>query len=208
MRGKFITLEGGEGAGKSTNLRYIQAWLEARGIEVVVTREPGGTELGEKIRGLLLDKANQAMTADTELLLMFAARAQHIQQLIQPTLAQGKWVISDRFTDASYAYQGAARGLGFERIAIIEQWVQQGFAPDCTFVFDLPIEVGMNRVRARGGEIDRFEQEKALFFQQVRQAYLHRAGLAPARYRVLDAAQALEQVQMDIAQALDGLIAS
>lgn len=208
MRGKFITLEGGEGAGKSTNLRYIQAWLESHGIEVVITREPGGTELGEKIRGLLLDKANQAMTADTELLLMFAARAQHIQQLIQPALAQGKWVISDRFTDASYAYQGAARGLGFERIAIIEQWVQQEFAPDCTFVFDLPIEVGMNRVRARGGEIDRFEQEQTLFFQQVRQAYLQRAGLAPARYRVLDAAQGLEQVQLDIAHALKGLVAS
>lgn len=208
MRGKFITLEGGEGAGKSTNLRYIQAWLESHKIEVVITREPGGTELGEKIRGLLLDKANQAMTADTELLLMFAARAQHIQQLIQPALEQGKWVISDRFTDASYAYQGAARGLGFERIAIIEQWVQQGFAPDCTFVFDLPIEVGMNRVRARGGEIDRFEQEQTLFFEQVRQAYLQRAGLAPACYRVLDAAQGLEQVQLDIAHALKGLISS
>ncbi len=206
MRGKFITLEGGEGAGKSTNLRYIQAWLETHGIEVVITREPGGTELGEKIRGLLLDKSNQTMTADTELLLMFAARAQHIQQLIQPALMQGKWVISDRFTDASYAYQGAARGLGFERIAVIEQWVQQGFAPDCTFVFDLPIEVGMNRVRARGGEIDRFEQEQANFFDTVRQAYLQRANLAPARYRVLNAAQSLEQVQMDIAQALRGLI--
>jgi dTMP kinase len=205
MSGKFITLEGGEGAGKSTNLAFIQAWLAHRGIDVVVTREPGGTELGEAIRGLLLDKQYQTMTPECELLLMFAARAQHINEKIKPALAQGKWVISDRFTDATYAYQGAARGLGFERIAPIEDWVQQGFAPDCTFVFDLPVEVGMNRVRARGGEIDRFEQEQTEFFNTVRQAYLQRADAAPLRYCVLDAAKDLEQVQQQIVQQLEVL---
>lgn len=207
MQGKFITLEGGEGAGKSTNLRFIQAWLQQQGLEVVVTREPGGTELGEAIRGLLLDKQYQTMTPSCELLLMFAARAQHIETLIKPALTQGKWVISDRFTDATYAYQGAARGLGFERIAPIEDWVQQGFAPDCTFVFDLPVEIGMRRVQSRGGEIDRFEQEQASFFEQVRQAYLTRAQQHPARYCVLDAAQNLADVQQDIEQQLQLLIA-
>lgn len=206
MAGQFITLEGGEGAGKSTNLAFIRDWLTARGISFVVTREPGGTELSEKIRALLLDKSNASMTTECELLLVFAARAQHIDEVIKPALAEGKWVVSDRFTDATYAYQGAARGLGFDRIKLIEDWVQQGFAPDKTFVFDLPVEVGMQRVRSRGAEIDRFEQEQLAFFEQVRQAYLTRASQAPERYCVLDAAQSLDKVQAQIQQQLELLV--
>jgi dTMP kinase len=207
MNGKFLTLEGGEGAGKSTNLRFIEDWLQQQGHQVVITREPGGTALGEAIRGLLLDKQYHTMTPSCELLLMFAARAQHIETLIKPALAEGKWVISDRFTDATYAYQGAARGLGFERIAPIEDWVQQDFRPDCTFVFDLPVALGMQRVAQRGGETDRFEQEKTVFFEQVRQAYLSRAAQSPARYCVLDAAQPLDGVQSQIVAQLQRLSA-
>lgn len=206
MIGRFLTLEGGEGAGKSTNLQFIETWLSQQGIEVVITREPGGTELGEAIRGLLLDKQYKNMTASCELLLMFAARAQHIETLIKPALAAGKWVVSDRFTDATYAYQGAARGLGFERIAPIEDWVQQDFRPDCTFVFDLPVELGMQRVAQRGGEIDRFEQEQISFFETVRQAYLTRAQQNPAGYCVLDAAQSLASVQGQIMAQLNRLL--
>lgn len=206
MTGKFITLEGGEGAGKSTNLAFIQAWLQQHGIDVLLTREPGGTELGEAIRNILLDQQYQDMSAECELLLMFAARAQHIDKKIKPALAQGKWVVSDRFTDASYAYQGAARGLGFERVKVIEDWVQGQFAPDRTFLFDLPVEVGMKRVHSRGAGIDRFEQEHADFFNTVRQAYLQRAEQVPARYSVLNAAQPIEQVQADIVKQLELLI--
>lgn len=206
MAGQFITLEGGEGAGKSTNLAFIRDWLEAHDIPFVVTREPGGTVLSEKIRELLLDKSNTNMTTECELLLVFAARTQHIDEVIKPALAEGKWVVSDRFTDATYAYQGAARGLGFDRIKLIEDWVQQGFAPNKTFVFDLPVEVGMQRVRSRGAEIDRFEQEKVEFFEQVRQAYLTRASQAPERYCVLDAAQSLDQVQNQIQYQLEVLV--
>ncbi|MBN2865692.1 MAG: dTMP kinase [Thiotrichales bacterium] len=206
MTGKFLTLEGTEGAGKSTNLSFIKEWLTEQGIEVISTREPGGTEIGEAVRGILLNQDFTAMHEDTELLLMFAARAQHLREKILPALAQGKWVISDRFTDASYAYQGAARGMGFERIAQIEQWVQQGVHPDTTFVFDLPIEVGMARVAARGGETDRFEQEKHDFFEKVRGAYLTRAAQAPERYKVLDASQSLESVQAAIVARLQSLI--
>lgn len=203
MSGQFITLEGTEGAGKSTNLEFIKEWLTSQGIEHIVTREPGGTEIGEAIRGILLNKEYTAMQAETELLLMFAARAQHLQEKIMPALQQGKWVVSDRFTDATYAYQGAARGMSFERIAEIEHWVQQGFQPNTTFIFDLPIEIGMARVASRGGETDRFEQEKQDFFEKVRAAYLQRASLAPQRYRVLDASQSLEKVQQDIVSRLE-----
>jgi len=206
MTGKFLTLEGTEGAGKSTNLSFIKDWLTEQGIDVISTREPGGTEIGEAVRGILLNQDFTAMHEDTELLLMFAARAQHLREKILPALTQGKWVISDRFTDASYAYQGAARGMGFERIAQIEQWVQQGTHPDTTFVFDLPIEIGMARVAARGGETDRFEQEKHDFFEKVRGAYLTRAAQAPDRYQVLDASQPLESVQAAIVARLQSLI--
>lgn len=211
MKGQFITLEGTEGAGKSTNLQFIKTYLVEKGIDVVVTREPGGTDIGEAIRGLLLNNDFTAMHSDTELLLMFAARAQHIHEKIQPALAAGKWVISDRFTDASYAYQGAARDMGFERIAAIESWVQQGFQPDTTFIFDLPIEVGMARVAARsqttGQTIDRFEQEKHDFFEKVRAAYLTRASQTPHRYSVLDASQSIEDVQQAIVNRLQGMLA-
>lgn len=210
MQGKFITLEGSEGAGKSTNLNYMADYLQQQGIDVVVTREPGGTEIGEAIRSVLLNKDYTAMKDDTELLLMFAARTQHIQEKILPSLAEGKWVLSDRFTDASYAYQGGARGMDTARIEVIEQWVQQGFQPDMTFVFDLPVEVGMARVAARsadtGQQIDRFEQEKDDFFERVRQAYLQRAHGAPARYTILDASQPLEPIQLEIAARLRELL--
>ncbi|VAW46109.1 Thymidylate kinase [hydrothermal vent metagenome] len=211
MLGQFITLEGTEGGGKSTNLRFIESFLQDQGIEVLVTREPGGTEIGEAIRAILLNKEFSAMGDDVELLLMFAARAQHIQEKIKPALAAGKWVISDRFTDASYAYQGGARGLDMARIAQIEQWVQQGFQPDLTFIFDLPIQEGMARVRARsaqtGQEIDRFEQEKHAFFEKVRITYLARAQQTPKRYEVLDASQPLSMVQQHIQIRLQGLLA-
>ena len=206
MQAKFITLEGSEGAGKSTNLKFIAQWLQKRQLSVVTTREPGGTEIGEAIREILLNPRFSEMTPETELLLMFAARSQHIQQKIQPTLAEGKWVISDRFTDASYAYQGAARGLAFERIAQIENWVQHGFFPDLVFVFDLPVEVGMQRVQSRGEASDRFEQEQKAFFEKVRQAYLQRAAQHPERYCILDASQPLAEVQQQIVQKLETLM--
>lgn len=208
--GQFITLEGTEGAGKSTNLMFIEQWLRDRDIDVVVTREPGGTAIGEAVRHILLDKQYGEMTPDTELLLMFAARNQHLQEKILPALAAGQWVISDRFTDATYAYQGGARGLPFKRIAEIEQWVQKGRFPDRTFVFDLPIEEGMKRVAARaelsGQHIDRFEQEKIDFFEKVRATYLIRAEEAPERYTVLDAQQPLEAVQAQLQAALMSMV--
>lgn len=208
--GQFITLEGTEGAGKSTNLMFIEQWLRDRDIDVVVTREPGGTAIGEAVRHILLDNQYGEMTPDTELLLMFAARNQHLQEKILPALAAGQWVISDRFTDATYAYQGGARGLPFERIAEIEQWVQKGRFPDRTFVFDLPIEEGMKRVAARaelsGQHIDRFEQEKIDFFEKVRATYLMRAEEAPERYTVLDAQQPLEAVQAQLQAALMSMV--
>ena len=211
MHGQFITLEGTEGAGKSTNLLFIESFLAEKGVELLVTREPGGTEIGEAIREVLLNKEFTAMQDETELLLMFAARAQHLKEKIQPALAQGKWVISDRFTDATYAYQGGARGMDIQRIAQIEQWVQQGFQPDTTFVFDLPVEIGMARVAARSQEtgqvIDRFEQEKQDFFEKVRATYLARAAASPARYEILDASQSLETIQAQIAARLTGMLA-
>ena len=210
MQGQFITLEGTEGGGKSTNLRFIESFLMEQGIDVVVTREPGGTEIGEAIRNTLLNKDFTDMCDDTELLLMFAARAQHIQAKIKPALHAGKWVVSDRFTDASYAYQGGARGLSVSRIAQIEEWVQQGFQPDLTFIFDLPVEIGMARVLARsqqsGQAIDRFEQEKQQFFEKVRTAYLERVKQAPERYEVLDASQPLDSVQQHIQARLQCLL--
>jgi len=209
--GQFITLEGTEGGGKSTNLVFIQQWLQDKGLEVVVTREPGGTPISEAVRQILLDPNYNEMTVETELLLMFAARNQHIQQIILPALADGKWVVSDRFTDASYAYQGGARGMDYQRIAQLEDWVQQGFVPEMTFVFDLPIEEGLRRVAARsnltGQAIDRFEQEQAAFFEKVRSAYLYRAHQGPARYQVLDASQPLSNVQAQIHTRLTQLLA-
>lgn len=209
-KGLFITLEGGEGAGKSTQMAFVRQRLEDRlqavGKSLHVTREPGGTELGEQIRGLLLDHRQTAMDSDTELLLMFAARAQHLAQLIRPTLTDGDWVLCDRFTDATYAYQGGGRGIDTTRIAALEDWVQGDLRPDLTLLLDLPIEVGMARAGARG-ELDRFEREQQAFFERVRQTYRDRAAAEPGRYRVIDAAQSIEQVQAQIDAALAPFLA-
>jgi dTMP kinase len=201
VSGLFITLEGPEGAGKSTNREYLAARLREQGVDVVMTREPGGTPLAERIRELLLAPSEERMAVDTELLLMFAARAQHLAEVICPALARGAVVLCDRFTDATYAYQGGGRGLSVERIAILESFVQGELRPDLTLVFDLPVEVGLARAAARG-RLDRFEQEGQAFFEAVRQAYLQRAGQQPQRYRLLDAAQPLSAVQ----QAIDALV--
>lgn len=201
MNGLFITLEGPEGAGKSTNRDYLAMCLRAAGIEVLLTREPGGTPLAERIRELLLAPSDEAMAADTELLLVFAARAQHLAKVIRPALARGCVVLCDRFTDATYAYQGGGRGLSQQRIAELERFVQGDLRPDLTLLFDLPVEQGLARAAARG-RLDRFEQEQRSFFEAVRQTYLQRAALAPQRYRLLDASQSLQQVQA----AIDGLV--
>ncbi|CAK14481.1 dTMP kinase [Pseudomonas entomophila] len=205
MSGLFITLEGPEGAGKSTNREYLAARLREQGVDVVMTREPGGTPLAERIRELLLAPSEEAMAVDTELLLMFAARAQHLAQVIRPALARGAVVLCDRFTDATYAYQGGGRGLSVERIAILESFVQGELRPDLTLVFDLPVEVGLARAAARG-RLDRFEQEGQAFFEAVRQAYLQRAGQQPQRYSLLDAAQPLAAVQRAIDALLPGIL--
>ncbi|WP_194787750.1 dTMP kinase [Pseudomonas sp. UFMG81] len=205
MSGLFITLEGPEGAGKSTNREYLAARLREHGIDVVMTREPGGTPLAERIRELLLAPSDEVMAVDTELLLMFAARAQHLAEVIRPALARGAVVLCDRFTDATYAYQGGGRGLSVERIAILEAFVQGELRPDLTLVFDLPVEVGLARAAARG-RLDRFEQEGQAFFEAVRQAYLQRAGQQPQRYSLLDAAQPLEAVQRAIDALLPGIL--
>ncbi|UUY06902.1 dTMP kinase [Pseudomonas sp. J452] len=205
MSGLFITLEGPEGAGKSTNREYLAERLREQGIEVLLTREPGGTPLAERIRELLLAPSAEQMAADTELLLVFAARAQHLAQVIVPALGRGTVVLCDRFTDATYAYQGGGRGLSTARIAQLESFVQGELRPDLTLVFDLPVEVGLSRAAARG-RLDRFEQEGQSFFEAVRQTYLQRAAAAPARYRVLDAAQSLAGVQQSIDRLLPEIL--
>jgi len=204
-RGCFITLEGGEGAGKSTNLEYIQHRLEAAGVLLQTTREPGGTPLGEKMREVLLNPDHAGMSSDAELLLMFAARAQHLNQVILPALDKGGWVLCDRFTDATYAYQGGGRGIDAGRIRVLEDWVQQGFQPDMTLLFDLPVELGMKRAGKRG-TLDRFEQEQKVFFEQVREAYLERARQNPARFRIIDAGQALLAVQQQLDHVIEELL--
>ena len=204
-RGRFITLEGGEGAGKSTNLEYIQRRLQSAGVGLQVTREPGGTPLGEKVRELLLNPEHAAMSSEAELLLMFAARAQHLHEVILPALDKGNWVLCDRFTDATYAYQGGGRGIDSGRIRLLEDWVQQGFQPDMTLLFDLPVELGLERAGKRGA-LDRFEQEQRAFFEQVREAYLQRAGQAPERFRVIDAGQELVVVQQQLDRVIEELL--
>ena len=205
MKGRFITVEGGEGVGKTTNLQFIQALLEKAGMQVHVTREPGGTELGESIRKLLLSPENKGMAADTELLLMFAARAEHLAKLIRPALETGQWILCDRFTDATYAYQGGGRGVSLERIRQLEIWVQQGLAPDMTLLLDVPVELGLRRASERGAP-DRFEQEAQVFFERVRASYLDQARLEPSRYRVIDASRTLEEVQGQIAHVLNQFV--
>jgi len=205
-KGVFITVEGTEGVGKSTNMALIQETLTQRGIEVVQTREPGGTELSEKIRDLLLDHRNTAMVDDTELLLMFAARAQHLAEVIKPALARGAWVLCDRFTDSTYAYQGGGRGIPFERIAQLEQWVQGDLRPDVTLLLDAPVEVGLARAAGRGNGADRFEREKQEFFEKLRNTFLKLADQHPERFRVVDAGRELEAVKAQVIAILDQLL--
>ena len=204
MTGLFITLEGPEGAGKSTNREYLAERLRAAGLDVVLTREPGGTPLAERIRELLLAPSEEAMHADTELLLVFAARAQHLSEVIRPALARGAVVLCDRFTDATYAYQGGGRGLSHARIASLEAFVQGDLRPDLTLVFDLPVEVGLARATARG-RLDRFEQEGRAFFDAVRNTYLQRAHGAPERYTLVNSALALAEVQQQLDVLLPGI---
>lgn len=192
-RGKFISLEGGEGAGKSTLLSGLHKHLLAQGVELVQTREPGGTPLGEAVRAIVLDAARGNMCAESELLLMFASRAQLVRECIEPALAAGKWVLCDRFTDASYAYQGGGRGVPVERIAELERWAANGLTPDLTLLLDLPVATGRARAAGRG-EADRIEVEADAFFERVREVYRARAAAEPARFRVIDASLTPSQV--------------
>tara|TARA_R100001244_G_scaffold4638_1_gene5836 strand:- start:10959 stop:11591 length:633 start_codon:yes stop_codon:yes gene_type:complete len=205
VSGLFITLEGPEGAGKSTNRDYLAGRLREQGIEVLLTREPGGTPLAERVRELLLAPSDEVMATDTELLLVFAARAQHLAQVIRPALARGCVVLCDRFTDATYAYQGGGRGVSEARIGVLESFVQGDLRPDLTLVFDLPVEIGLARAAARG-RLDRFEQEGRGFFDAVRHTYLQRAQAAPQRYKILDAAQSLSQVQHALDELLPAIV--
>lgn len=204
-RGLFITVEGIEGVGKSTNIAFIQSLLEERNLPCITTREPGGTDLGEQIRSLLLDKHQQAMTAMTELLLMFAARAQHLEETIEPALSSGSWVICDRFTDSSYAYQGGGRNLSSSLIAQLEKLSIHSFQPDCTLILDLPADKGLARAE-NVGEKDRFESEPSDFFERVRQVYVDRAK-KEERSHIVNAAAPLEQVQHEIRQILSPYLA-
>lgn len=199
MRGKFITLEGVDGAGKSTHLDWIARRIEAAGKPVVVTREPGGTPLGEELRKLLLA---QAMHLETETLLMFAARREHLEQLILPALAAGSWVLSDRFTDATFAYQGGGRGLDLARIEALESWVHQGLQPDLTLVFDLSVEEAKRRRMAATAAPDRFEQESLDFFARVRSVYLARATRYPKRIRLIDASQTVDTIRKSLEEVI------
>ncbi|MGQ0658427.1 MAG: dTMP kinase [Chromatiales bacterium] len=198
----FTTLEGIEGVGKSTHAAYVADWLRRRGREVVLSREPGGTRLGEGIRDLLLDKARAGMAADAELLLIFAARAEHIAKVIRPALAAGRDVVCDRFTDATYAYQGAGRGITLARIATLEEFVQGGLDPHLTILLDTEVQTALDRTRKRGAT-DRFESEGGVFFERVRSAYLLRARHAPHRFHIIDATPPLADVQAAIAAALE-----
>ncbi len=205
--GKFITLEGGEGVGKSTNIPFIKQFLQENGISVVVTREPGGTPLAERIRGLLLaTNVNEDPSSKTEILLMFAARAQHISQVISPALNAGYWVICDRFTDATYAYQGGGRGMPADAITWLERFVQEDLKPDMTLLLDMPVEAGMARAKNRGETLDRFESEQAKFFNLVRENYLQRAREYPERIKVVNADRPLEDVQLAISAELRSLL--
>jgi len=197
--GRFITLEGIDGAGKSTHLAWLLDYLRAQGRDVVATREPGGTPLGEKLREIVL---HEAMHLETEALLMFAARREHIEVLIRPSLEAGKWVVSDRFTDATFAYQGGGRGLAREKIAALEEWVHPQLQPDLTLLFDLPPEIAVQRLAGTGAAPDRFEREKQQFFARVREAYLERARHDPVRMRIIDASQCLDKVTLQLERTI------
>jgi dTMP kinase len=200
-KGKFITIEGGEGVGKSTNIASVESFLQARNIKYIKTREPGGTPLAEELRAILLAPRDETVCEKTELLLMFAARAQHLQHVILPALEQGLWVVCDRFTDATYAYQGGGRGLSLDTIAILESLVQQGLEPDLTLLLDVDVQTGLARLESRS-ETDRFEREQRHFFEAVRAMYILRAQQFPQRFRIIDASQTLAGVQRDIFSTL------
>lgn len=202
-RGCFLTLEGGEGVGKTTNLAFIDDFLRHRGIDVVVTREPGGVPVAEKLRELVLDETG--LLPEAELLLIFAGRVHHVRDKILPALERGRWVVSDRFVDASYAYQGGGRGLSWGRIEYLENWLVAGCRPDLTFLFDAPVEVGLRRARARG-DTNRFEEETVAFLERVRQAYLERWRREPGRICRIDATRPLDEVRETIAAKLTRLV--
>ena len=203
-RGKFITIEGAEGVGKTTSIAFIEEYFKQAGRKILLTREPGGTPLAEKIRELLLDARQTSIADDTELLLMFAARAQHLQEKIIPALQTGQWVICDRFTDATYAYQGGGRGIDTARIEVLEEWVQGELRPDMTLLLDLPVDLGLKRAGERSAP-DRFEQEQQAFFERVRATYLDIARAEPQRYRIIDASGSIDEVQSRIRRVLDEL---
>lgn len=201
-RGCFITLEGVDGAGKSTHAGWIAETLRAQGLSVVTTREPGGTPLGERLRELVL---SEPMTLDTETLLMFAGRCEHVAQVIEPALARGDWVVCDRYTDATYAYQGGGRQLGADRVAVLEQWMRPSLQPDRTWLFDVPLELARARL-ADAREPDRFEREGAAFFERTRSAYHARAAAHPARFRIVDSSQPMAQVRAQLASDIQALV--
>jgi dTMP kinase len=205
MTGKFITVEGIEGAGKTTCMQVVTEVIEHQGINAIHTREPGGTDLGEDLRSLLLGHKHTGMSDDAELLMMFAARAEHIAQKIQPALDDGKWVLCDRFTDATYAYQGYGRRIPLEKIAGLENWVQGELRPDLTLLMDLPVEVGMERAGKRSAP-DRFESEAWDFFERIRQGYLSIAAEQPSRVKVIDASQDLPDVQAQVRVAIEDFV--
>jgi dTMP kinase len=209
MAGRFITLEGIEGAGKSTAARFVREWLTGRGVTVRATREPGGTPLAERVRELVLNRQGEAITPDTETLLMFAARGLHVENLIRPALVRGEWVVCDRFTDATRAYQGGGRGVSMAWIEQLASAIQRGLQPDRTLLLDLPVEIGLERVRQRSGTsapTDRFEEEPARFFERVRQVYLDLARAEPARIRIIDASRNLADVQGQLTSTLEELL--
>lgn len=207
MRGAFVTLEGLEGTGKTTNLAFVEEQLRRAGVEVLLTREPGGTPLGEALREVILNRDDVAIGAMAELLMIFAARAQHLEQVIRPALARGQWVLSDRFTEASYAYQGGGRELGAAAVAQLESLVQDELQPDLTLLLDIEPALGLQRAGATGAP-DRIERAGAAFFERVRAAYLARASAAPARFCVVDAGRPLAAVQADLRAALQRLLAA
>ena len=201
-RGRFLTFEGIDGAGKSTHVAWVPQWLAQHGVDVVATREPGGTPVGEALRSTLL---NEPMRLDTEALLMFAARCEHVGAVVEPALEAGRWVVCDRFTDASFAYQGAGRGIAAHRLASLEQWIQPRLEPDCTFLFDLPAQVAAAR-RAAERTADRFEREDLAFFERVRGGYRARAKAASARFVVLDATEPVDALRSQIEHCLTAML--
>lgn len=200
-QGRFITVEGVEGGGKTTNLPFIRELLEAAGAEVLLTREPGGTVLGEEIRDLLLDHRHEGMAADAELLLMFAARAEHLARVIRPALSAGRWVLCDRFTDATFAYQGGGRGIAHDRVEVLAQWTHADVTPSLTLLFDMPVEAGLARAGRRAAA-DRFEREEIAFFERVRATYLERARRDAGRFRIIDATRPVAEVQARIREII------